>query len=87
MQAEATKGLGVVAVGFSPYEFTIGGTAPKVCATGMKESAREGTEGLDKLAGISTLKRGAGEIQKKLLESLVRLRRVTQDRIAGVSSQ
>jgi hypothetical protein len=77
----------MVAVGFSPYEIAIGGATPKICATGMEECACEGTEGLDELAGIAAVKRSAGEIQKKLLESLVRLRRVTQDRIAGMSSQ
>ena len=53
----------------------------------MEESARKGAEGLDELAGISALKRGAGKIQKKLLESLVRLRRVSGRRISNVGSQ
>ena len=55
----------MVAVGFSPYEFTIGGTAPKVGTAGVEERASEDAERQDELAGIAALKRGPGKLQEK----------------------
>jgi hypothetical protein len=86
-QAHATKGLGLVAVGFGSDELTVGGATPKVGAAGMEEGASEGGEGQDELAGIAALESGPGKLQEKLLESLVRLRRVAGTRISGVGCQ
>ncbi len=57
-QAQATKGLGMVAVGFGSEEFTVGGATPKVGAAGMEEGAGESAEREDELAGIAALKSG-----------------------------
>ena len=86
-QADATKGLGMVAIGFGSDEFTVGGTTPKISAAGVKEGAREGAERPDDLAGIAALKSGPGKLQEKLLESLVRLRHAAGTRITGVGCQ
>jgi len=86
-QAYATKGLSLVAVGFGSDELTVGGATPKVGAAGMEEGASEGAEGQDELAGIAALKSGPGKLQEKLLESLLRLRRVPWLRISGVGFQ
>ena len=53
----------------------------------MEEGASEGAEGSDELAGIGTLKSGPGKLQEKLLEGLVRLRRVAGTRVSGVGCQ
>lgn len=87
MQAEATKGLGEVAVGFGSDEVTVGGTTPKVSAAGMKEKTGESAKRADELAGSGVLKGGAGKLQKKLAESLVRLRREAVGRVFGVGRQ
>jgi hypothetical protein len=86
-QAHATKGLGLVAVGFSSDELTVGGAAPKVGAADMEEGASDGAEGPDELAGIAALEGGPGKLQEKFLEGLVRLRRVVGPRISGVGCQ
>jgi hypothetical protein len=86
-QAHATKGLSLVAVGFGSDELTVGGATPKVGAAGMEEGASKGAEGQDELAGIAALKSGPGKLQEKLLESLLRLRRVPWLRISGVGFQ
>ena len=49
----------------------------------MEEGASEGAEGTDELARIAALKSGPGKLQEKLLESLLRLRRVSELRISG----
>ena len=85
--ADATKGLGLVGVGLGSDEFTVGGATPKVGAAGMEEGASEGAEGPDQVAGIGALKGGAGKLQEKLLERLVRLRRVAGARFSGVGCQ
>ena len=77
----------MVAVGFGSDEFTVWGTTPKVGAAGVEEGASKGAKGEDKLAGIAALKNGAGKLHEKLLESLVRLRRVARTRISGVNCQ
>jgi hypothetical protein len=85
--ADATKGLGLVGVGLGSDELTVGGATPKVGAAGMKEGASEGAERLDELAGIGALKSGPRKLQEKLLEGLVRLRRVAGTRVSGVGCQ
>jgi len=85
--ADATKGLGLVGVGLCSDEFTVGGATPKVGAAGMEESASKGAEGLDELAGVGALKSGSGKLQEKLLERLVRLRRIAGTRFSGVGCQ
>jgi hypothetical protein len=86
-QAQATKGLGVVAVGFGSDELTVGGATPKVGAAGMEEGASEGAEGQDELAGIAALESGPGKLLEKLLENLLRLRRFAGPRISCVGCQ
>ena len=61
--AHASKTLGMVAVGFSSDEFTVGIATPKVGAAGMEEGAGEGAEGQDELAGIAALESGPGKLQ------------------------
>jgi len=85
--ADATKGLDLVGVGLGSDELTVGGATPKVGAAGTEESASEGAEGPDELAGIGALKSGPGKLQEKLLEGLVRLRRVAGTRVSGVGCQ
>src|SRR6202521_3606264 len=85
--ADATKGLGLVGVGLCSDELTVGGATPKVRAAGMEEGASEGAERPDELAGIGALKSGPGKLQEKLLEGLVRLRRVAGTRVSGVGCQ
>jgi len=85
--ADATKGLRPVSVGFGSHKFTGGRVTPKVSAAGMEEGASQGAEGPDELAGIAALKGGPGKLQEKLLESLLRLRRVLGPRISGIGCQ
>src|SRR5208282_5843345 len=75
-QVNATKGLGLVAIGFGTDKLTVGGATPKVSAAGMEEGTSQGAEGTDELAGIAALKDGPGKLEEKLLKSLVRVRRV-----------
>ena len=53
----------------------------------MEKGASESAEGSDELAGIGALKSGPGKLQEKLLEGLVRLRRVAGTRVSGVGCQ
>jgi hypothetical protein len=85
--ADATKGLGPIGVGLSSNELAVGGTTPKVGAAGMEEGASECAEGPYELAGIAALKSGTGKLQEKLLERLVRLRRIAGTRFSGVGCQ
>jgi hypothetical protein len=85
--ADAEKGVGLIGVGFGSDEFAVGRATPKVGAAGMEEGAGEGAERSDELAGIAALKSGAGKLQEKLLEGLVRLRRVSRLGISGVGCQ
>ena len=86
-QARAAKRLLLIAVGFSPGKLAVGGIIPKVGAAGMEETAGELAERPDEMAGIAALESGPGKLQKKLLESLVRLRRVSAPRISTVNCQ
>jgi hypothetical protein len=86
-QARAAKRFGLIAVGFSPGKLAVGGIIPKVGAAGMEETASEDAERPDEMAGIAALKSGLGKLQKKLLERLVRLRRVPTPRISTVNCQ
>jgi len=85
--ADASKGLGIGAVGLGSDKFTFRREAPEVCAAAMEVGASEGAEGTDELSGIGVMKSGARKLQQKLLESLVRLRRVAGTRVSGVSCQ
>jgi hypothetical protein len=85
--ADATKRVSPVASGFRANEFTIGGKTPVVGAFGVKVGASEGAKRAEELAGIMVLKSGAGKLQEKLLESLVRMRRNRGPRISGVGCQ
>jgi len=85
--ADAAKGLALVGVGLGSDQLTVGGPTPKVGAAGMEEGASEGAEGPDEVAGIGALKGGAGKLQEKLLEGLVRLRRVARARFSSVGCQ
>jgi len=85
--ADATKGLGLIGVGFGSDEFKIGGATPEVGAAGMEEGTGKCAEGPDELAGIAALKSGPGKLQEKFLESLVRLRRFAGPRISVVGCQ
>ena len=66
---------------------TVGGATPKVGAARMEEGASKGAEGPDQLAGIGALKSGPGKLQEKLLERLVRLRRIAGTRVSAVGCQ
>jgi hypothetical protein len=68
-------------------KFAVVGTIPEVRAAGLKEGACQGAKRLDKLAGVTALKCGAGKIEEQLLKRLVRLRRVASTRISGVGCQ
>jgi hypothetical protein len=86
-QARAPKRLGVIALGFGSGQFTVGGATPKVHVAGTKEGSSENAERTHEMARIATLKSGSGKLQKKLLERLLRLRRVLGPRISGVNCQ
>jgi len=53
----------------------------------MEESAREGAEGTDELAGIAALESGPGKLEEELLKSRVRLRRVPGLRVSIIAGQ
>jgi hypothetical protein len=86
-QARASKRLGMIAVSFGSGELTVRGATPKVDVTGMEKGACEDAERPDEMVGIAALKGGLGKLQKKFLESLLRLRRVFAPRISGVNCQ
>jgi len=52
----------MVAVGFGSDEFTVRGVTPEIGAAGMEESAREGAERQDELAGFAALESSAGKL-------------------------
>jgi hypothetical protein len=85
--ADATKGLGLVGVGLGSDELAVGGATPNVGSAGMEEGASKGAERPDELAGIGALKSGPGKLQEKLLERLVRLRRIAGTRFSAVGCQ
>jgi len=87
--SDATKGLGLAAfgIGFGSDQLTVSGATPIVGAAGLEERAREDAKRPDELAGIAALKSGPGKLQEKLLERLVRLRRIAGPRISGVGCQ
>jgi hypothetical protein len=86
-QARAPKRLDMIAVRFGSDEFTVGGATPKVDVAGMEKGAGEGAKRPEEMAGIAALKSGPGELQKKVLESLIRLRRLSGPRISCVNCQ
>jgi len=89
--SDATKGLGIgiaaFSVGFGSDEFAVRRATPIVGAAGLEERARQDAKSPDELAGIAALKSGPGKLQEKLLERLVRLRRIAGLRISGVNCQ
>jgi hypothetical protein len=85
--ADACKGIGIIGVGFGSNQFTFGGTAPIIGSAGLEKAAGKYAKGTDELARIAALKSGPGKLQKKLLESLLRLRRAIWTRISGVAYQ
>lgn len=85
--ADAAKGLGPLGVGLRSDELTVRGATPKVGSARLKEGASTGAKGPDQVARIGALKRGPGKLQEKLLERLVRLRRITRTRFSAVGCQ
>jgi hypothetical protein len=85
--ANATEGLDLRAIGFGSDEFAVGGKPPKISAASVKIGAGESAKRQDELTGIVVVKCGPGKLQEKLLESLVRVRRVAGTRISGVGCQ
>ena len=85
--ADAAKGFHAVSIGLGSDELTICGATPKVGSAGLEEGASKGAKGPDQLAGIGALKSGPGKLQEKLLEGLVRLRRIAGTRFSGVGCQ
>jgi hypothetical protein len=86
-EACATKGAGLVAIGFGAKQIAVGTASPKVSCAGLKEDARLCAEGTDELAGIGALKSGTGKLEKKFLERIVRLRQVAGTRIRRMGVQ
>ena len=84
---DATKGLGLDGIGLRSDELTVRGATPKVGSARLKEGASTGAKGPDQVARIGALKRGPGKLQEKLLERLVRLRRIAGTRFSAVGCQ
>ena len=74
--AGAAKGCGLIGVGLGADEGAVGGKIPEISAAGMKVRTGEGAKEAKELGGIVDLERGVGKFQEKVLERLVRLRRV-----------
>jgi hypothetical protein len=89
LEAQTSKALCLEAIGLRSYQSTFGSATPKVDAARLKELSRRTTERLNELTGIVILRRGTGEFQEELLESLIRMRRRTvgQSRTSGVTGQ
>jgi hypothetical protein len=68
-------------------ELAVGGEIPEVGAAGVEINTSERAKRANEMAGIAVLKNGPGERQKKLLESLVKLRRIAGTRISRGSCQ
>jgi hypothetical protein len=85
--ADAAKGLHAVSIGLCSDELTVGRATPKVGSARLEEGASKGAKGPDQLAGIGALKSGPGKLQEKLLECLVRLRRIARTRYSAVDCQ
>jgi hypothetical protein len=84
---EAAKGLGVDRIGLGSDQLTIGRATPEISAAGLEKGAGECAKGPDELGGIAVMKSGSGKLEEKLLEGLVRLRRVESRRISSVGGQ
>jgi hypothetical protein len=85
--ADATKELGIDRDGLRANKLTVGSQTPKVGTAGTKEDPGDGTKGADQFPRIAALKSCPGQLQKKLLEGNVRLRRGAGNRISGWASQ
>ena len=85
--ANATKGVGIIGIGFSSDQFAVGGSAPIIGTAGTEEGARNHAKRTNQVAGIAGLKSGTREFQKKFLECLLRVRRIIWTRISRVACQ
>ena len=85
--ADAAKGLHAFSIGLCSDELTVGRATPKVGSARLEEGSSKGAKGPDQLAGIGALKSGPGKLQEKLLERLVRLRRIARTRFSAVGCQ
>jgi len=70
----------LIGVGLGADERAIGGKIPEIGAAGVKVSTRVSAKKTNELGGIAVLRSGLGKLEKKLLERLVRLRRVAGTR-------
>ena len=70
----------MIGVGLSADERTIGGKIPVIGAAGVEVSTRVRAKKPDELGRIAVLRSGLGKLEEKLLERLVRLRRVAGTR-------
>jgi hypothetical protein len=77
----------VFRIGFGTHQLAVRGATPIVGAAGLEEGASEDTKDSNELAGIVALKSGAGKLEEKLLERLVRLRRRAGPRISRIGCQ
>src|ERR1700674_3233452 len=73
--SDASKRFCQVGVGFGTNQFAVGKT-PEVGATGAEKGAGKSAERREELARLTALKSSPGKFVEKLLESLLRLRRV-----------
>ena len=87
LPSDTTKGLRLVRISFGSNQLPVRSTTPEIGAARLEESAGERAKGPDELGGIAVMKCGAGKLQKKLLERLVRLRRVDRSRVSDVGGQ
>jgi hypothetical protein len=74
--ADATKRFSMIGVGFCSDQIPVGGAAPEIGATGVKEGASQGTERRNELAGLGAVESGPGKFEEKLVERLLILRRL-----------
>jgi hypothetical protein len=62
-------------VRFSSHKFAVGRVSPEVRTAGTEENPRQLAEREDELVGIFVLEGSLREVEKKLLERLLRMRR------------
>ena len=87
LPSDTPKGLRLVRIGFGSDQFSVGRATPEISAAGLEEGAGKRAKGPDELRGIAVMKSGSGKFKEKLLERLVRLRRVDRSRVSGVGGQ
>ena len=66
----------MIVVGFGSNQIAIGRTAPEVSATRVKVSASQRAKRSDEVAWFVTVKSSTGKFEEKLVERLLRLRRI-----------